>query len=306
MVQRLATLTARVHARFCDVVVLESRLARRAGLLLHALLAGIGVAGIALAVTEAISVGELVTLFIVTSTFVGLISQLSHHLPDLQAGLGAVIRLRQMLALSRAGFLTFLGSGLSVEIEDGAEPAFVATSSALDGPPLRATTFVDARLASPSVRRSSDPMLRSLMAAGALDEETLSWNACSRSDDYSGVVEHATGLVPVDARDHRSPSPPSGLSLRRLFHRAMGSGDDRPKARPGASASASRTPPPSQSRRVQSPLVAEQANAHARGREAQGPAAGASRNAVEDDMRRARSRGVPVATRTGDRRVSID
>ena len=117
-------------------------------------------------------------------------------------------RLRQMLALSRAGFLTFLGSGMSVEIDQDGK-SFVATSSALDGPPVRATTFVDARLASPSVRRSSDPMLRSLMAAGALDEETLSWNACGRSDDYSGVVEHATGLVPVDARDHRVLTGPS-------------------------------------------------------------------------------------------------
>ncbi|UTT66999.1 ABC transporter ATP-binding protein/permease [Janibacter sp. CX7] len=119
MVQRLATLTARVHARFCDVVVLESRLARRAGLLLHALLAGIGVAGIALAVTEAISVGELVTLFIVTSTFVGLISQLSHHLPDLQAGLGAVIRLRQMLAVEpepKGGAPVPAGAQLAVEV----------------------------------------------------------------------------------------------------------------------------------------------------------------------------------------------
>ena len=99
MIQRLATLTASVHAKFRAVVDVESRLARRAGLLLHSLLAGVGVAGVALAVRGSLSVGELVTLFIVTSTFVGLVTQLSHHLPDLQAGLGAVIRLRQMLAV---------------------------------------------------------------------------------------------------------------------------------------------------------------------------------------------------------------
>ena len=39
------------------------------------------------------------TLFLVTSTFVGQIAQVTYHLPDLQAGLGAVIRLRQMLAV---------------------------------------------------------------------------------------------------------------------------------------------------------------------------------------------------------------
>lgn len=119
MVQRLATLTARVHARFRDVVTLESQLARRAGLLLHALLAGIGIAGIALTVSDSLSVGELVTLFIVTSTFVGLVTQLANHLPDLQAGLGAVIRLRQMLAVEpepRGGVAVPTGAEVAVEV----------------------------------------------------------------------------------------------------------------------------------------------------------------------------------------------
>lgn len=119
MVQRLATLTAHVHARFRDVVTLESRLARRAGLLLHSLLAGIGIAGIALTVSDSMSVGELVTLFIVTSTFVGLVTQLANHLPDLQAGLGAVIRLRQMLAVApepRGGVPVPVGAEVAVEV----------------------------------------------------------------------------------------------------------------------------------------------------------------------------------------------
>lgn len=119
MLQRLATLTARLHARFADVVRLESRLARRAGLLLHGLLAGIGVAGIALASDGSLGVGELVTLFLVTSAFVGLVAQLSNQLPDLQAGLGAVIRLRQMLAVEpepKGGAPVPEGAQLSVEV----------------------------------------------------------------------------------------------------------------------------------------------------------------------------------------------
>src|SRR5690606_22364604 len=48
VVGRLAGLSARVHARFRDVVLIEARVGRRAGLLLHALLAGVGVAGVAL------------------------------------------------------------------------------------------------------------------------------------------------------------------------------------------------------------------------------------------------------------------
>lgn len=98
LMRRSAELTALVHRRFDDVLRLETQMTRRTGVLLHALLAGIAVAGVALATAERLSVGELVTLFLVTSTFVGQIDQLARHLPDLQAGLGAVIRLRQLLA----------------------------------------------------------------------------------------------------------------------------------------------------------------------------------------------------------------
>ncbi|KQY64701.1 MULTISPECIES: ATP-binding cassette domain-containing protein [unclassified Nocardioides] len=98
VIARVAKLSSAVHTKFRAVLDIERRLALRAGLLLHALLAGIGVAGIALAGNGDLSVAKLVTLFLVTSTFVGQIAMLANHLPDLQAGLGAVIRLRQMLA----------------------------------------------------------------------------------------------------------------------------------------------------------------------------------------------------------------
>jgi ABC-type multidrug transport system fused ATPase/permease subunit len=96
---RVARLSADVHAKFRAVVDVESRLVRRAGVLLHALLAAVAVAGVALASGDHLSVAQLVTLFLVTSTFVGQIAMVANHLPDLQAGLGAVIRLRQMLAV---------------------------------------------------------------------------------------------------------------------------------------------------------------------------------------------------------------
>ena len=99
ILRRVARLSADVHAKFKAVVTIESRLARRAGVLLHALLAGIAVAGVALAHGGTLSIAQLVTLFLVTSTFVGQIARVANHLPDLQAGLGAVIRLRQMLAV---------------------------------------------------------------------------------------------------------------------------------------------------------------------------------------------------------------
>lgn len=99
ILRRVARLSAEVHEKFKAVVDIESRLVRRAGVLLHALLAGIAVAGVVLALRDDLSVAQLVTLFLVTSTFVGQIAMVANHLPDLQAGLGAVIRLRQMLAV---------------------------------------------------------------------------------------------------------------------------------------------------------------------------------------------------------------
>src|SRR3954453_22556976 len=99
VVRRVARLSADVHATFRAVVDVESRLVRRAGVLLHGLLAGIAVAGVVLASREHLSVAQLVTLLLVTSTFVGQIAMVTYHLPDLQAGLGAIIRLRQMLAV---------------------------------------------------------------------------------------------------------------------------------------------------------------------------------------------------------------
>jgi ATP-binding cassette subfamily B protein len=99
ILRRVARLSADIHAKFGAVVDVESRLVRRAGVLLHALLAGIAVAGVALTSGGNLSVAQVVTLFLVTSTFVGQIAMVANHLPDLQAGLGAVIRLRQMLAV---------------------------------------------------------------------------------------------------------------------------------------------------------------------------------------------------------------
>ncbi|CAN5663864.1 ATP-binding cassette domain-containing protein [soil metagenome] len=97
VVRRISELSAQVHRRFDRVLVLEVRASRRAGLVLHSLLAAVALSGIALVVADDLSVASLVTLFLVTSTFVGQIDHLVRWLPDLQAGLGAIVRLRQLL-----------------------------------------------------------------------------------------------------------------------------------------------------------------------------------------------------------------
>lgn len=115
---RVARLSSVVHERFREVVTIEARVTRRSGLLLYSMLAGVGVVGVVLASDDQISVARLVTLFLVTSTFVGQVSMLANHLPDLQAGLGAIIRLRQMLAVEPepAGGAPMPDSEVGVEI----------------------------------------------------------------------------------------------------------------------------------------------------------------------------------------------
>ncbi|GAA2262384.1 adenylate cyclase [Streptomyces ruber] len=73
-------------------------------------------------------------------------------------------RLRQMLALSRAGVLRFLGAGTTVEAADG---VFRARSASVPGDFVEARALVEARLPGPTVERTRDALLRGLYADGA-------------------------------------------------------------------------------------------------------------------------------------------
>jgi len=98
-IRRLAQLSAVVHRKLRDVTRLEASLIVRAEVVLSALLAGVAVAGVALATAGDLSVARLVTLFLVTAMMVGSVANMVHHLPDIQEGLGAITRLRQLLAV---------------------------------------------------------------------------------------------------------------------------------------------------------------------------------------------------------------
>ncbi len=101
VLRRCTELSAAVHHRFAIVLGLESRIGRRTGTLLHGVLAGTGVVGVLLVGHDRLGTAALVTLFLVTTMFVGQVDQLARHLPDLQAGLGAVLRLRDLLGSER-------------------------------------------------------------------------------------------------------------------------------------------------------------------------------------------------------------
>jgi ABC-type multidrug transport system fused ATPase/permease subunit len=97
VLRRCTELAAAIHARFAVVLGFEARIGRRTGTLLHGVLAATAVVGVALVVGDRLSTASLVTLFLVTTMFVGQVDQLARHLPDLQAGFGAVLRLRGLL-----------------------------------------------------------------------------------------------------------------------------------------------------------------------------------------------------------------
>ncbi len=95
----VAELSAAVHARFAEVVRLEGRITLRTGVVLHSVLAIVAVVGVFLVSAGLQSTAAFVTLFLVTTTFVGQIDRVAQHVPDLQAGVGALIRLRRIFAV---------------------------------------------------------------------------------------------------------------------------------------------------------------------------------------------------------------
>jgi FAD-NAD(P)-binding len=71
-------------------------------------------------------------------------------------------RIEEMIALIEAGVLELLGPGTQLRINT-AEPAFVAGSTEVPGPPVRSTVLIEARLPEPDLRRTVDPLLRHLL-----------------------------------------------------------------------------------------------------------------------------------------------
>ncbi|MDQ0823251.1 putative NAD(P)/FAD-binding protein YdhS [Arthrobacter sp. V4I6] len=110
-------------------------------------------------------------------------------------------RLREMLALHRAGVLRFLGPGLEVTADE-ASGLFVASSTP-SGITLSATAFIEARLPAPSVASSANPLLRQMHRSGTgVDQELLSADGL-HSTGRLLVSEHNELLNPVGDRQLR-------------------------------------------------------------------------------------------------------
>jgi len=111
-------------------------------------------------------------------------------------------RLDELLALSRAGVVGFLGPDVAVVAERG---GFTASSPAAPGE-VRACVLVDARLPTTSARTSDNPALRSLIETGAGVEEHVS------DETFSG----STGRLVVRRGDARLITPDGAAHPRRF------------------------------------------------------------------------------------------
>jgi hypothetical protein len=110
-------------------------------------------------------------------------------------------RLREMLALHRAGVLRFIGPGLEVTADEESG-RFVATS-AQSGVTVKASALIEARLPAPSVSRSANPLLRELHRSGLGAEQQLLSAEGLHSTGRLLVSEHNELLSPVGERRPR-------------------------------------------------------------------------------------------------------
>ncbi|MFE2725274.1 FAD/NAD(P)-binding protein [Kitasatospora sp. NPDC059327] len=105
-------------------------------------------------------------------------------------------RLRQLLALSEAGVVRFLGAGIRVE-RDEATGTWRASGSTVPGYSVHATALVEAYLPKHALARTHDPVLRDLHRAGRIVEEVVS------DEEHT----HRSGLLTIRPGDSRVLDP---------------------------------------------------------------------------------------------------
>lgn len=120
VVRQYAERARDVLARVGATSTVSAAVTARTGLVLHSLLAGLAVAAVALVADRGMSVGRLVTLWLLVSTVVGRLSELTYQLPELQSGLGALRRIGSLLEAPQepVGGGTLPHGPLAVDIRD--------------------------------------------------------------------------------------------------------------------------------------------------------------------------------------------
>lgn len=112
------------------------------------------------------------------------------------------VRVEQMLALMEAGVLHLVGPEMVVGIDREAV-AFTAASAAVNATPVEAAALIEARLPVADVRRTADPLISSMLAAGTCREHVIS-NAGAPGHPVGSldVTEDGFRLVGADGRVH--------------------------------------------------------------------------------------------------------
>lgn len=105
-------------------------------------------------------------------------------------------RLRQLVALSEAGVVRFLGAGIRVEREE-ATGTWLASGATVPGHTVRATALIEAYLPKHALARTRDPLLRDLHRAGRIVEEVIA------DPEHT----HRSGLLTIRPADSRVLDP---------------------------------------------------------------------------------------------------
>ena len=98
VVRRYARLAQTVLARVAATYLIAGHVTVRTGLVLHAMLAALVVGGAMLVSADQLGVSALVALWLLFTAFVGQLNHVTNQLPDIQAGLGALQRIRNLLS----------------------------------------------------------------------------------------------------------------------------------------------------------------------------------------------------------------
>ncbi|EST37440.1 hypothetical protein N566_13070 [Streptomycetaceae bacterium MP113-05] len=114
-----------------------------------------------------------------------------------------VSRIEEAIALTEAGVLEFLGPELQVRV-DHTDPAFVAESSRVEGPPVRSAVLIEARLPEPDIRRTADPLLAQLLDTGQGRPYRMT-GICGTEVETGGLTVSERPYHLIDAADRVHP-----------------------------------------------------------------------------------------------------
>ncbi|MFG2328716.1 FAD/NAD(P)-binding protein [Streptomyces sp. NPDC048604] len=112
-------------------------------------------------------------------------------------------RIEEMIALIEAGVLEVMGPGTQIRL-DAAAPTFMAHSSTVPGPPVRAGVLIEARLPEPDLRRTDDPLMRHLLNTDQAAPYRIA-GACGTSYETGGLAVTERPYRIVDGRGRPHP-----------------------------------------------------------------------------------------------------